>query len=800
MRKSLATIFVLLGAALAPAQTTTFNGVIKDLSNTPIPTGQVTFALKPSVDTTISGQGRFVPSTTFCEIHNPAITSTSGTGTITVNVGTAQTWQVGDSLIFVGTADATLNGSSVATPYTITLVNSTTSFNFTQSGTHTNGAVGTVGGLYKSGGTGPCSVMQSSAITPANTYYSVSLWPIFSLTSSFNTYAAGSGPVDISTVVPTPGQQPAYSFVDLFTNQTITGIKTFSNGIIFNGGISSAGPNNLAGGGTLGGTFNCTIVNAVRCISPSNPQGWAGSDPGAWINSAAACSGGCKIQIASGTYAVSTAIVLPHGITLWGAGKGNVAADTPTTMLQEANGANLAAMITATGTGVEIHDMFIDGNLANNPSALDGVITSQVKFSIINSRVNGFKRHDWVLQAASEDTQCVNSEFPNAGQNGVEIQSGATDIFLTMCGGVNNGNNNLHASGTVGGLHILGGDWSGIAGAADCIFLDGTAGVINASQIVGANILPCPQNGIRAINSNSLVISGNYISNVGTAANNTYDGIQINNFGDATIVGNAIADGSTNCAGHPCMRYGVNIVAESQKNELGPNDIRGAQTAAYNPGANDDVLGGPSGTFNIINNSLRVGVYGASNAALLDLNQKAATSTTVLSTGVNGDSNSRLSIQANGLMAWGSGSAPGDVTLARLGTGSLGANGSLRATQQIADQGIACTNGELALSAGWQSTGSATVTAVVGNGQTCSWTITTGTTTAANPTVTDTLTNTLPAATTLCELNIHGGTHAPAAGEGFQQTTLSATAPIFTFNGTPTAGGTTYFITRRCGP
>lgn len=126
--------------------------------------------------------------------------------------------------------------------------------------------------------------------------------------------------------------------------------------------------------------------------------------------------------------------------------------------------------------------------------------------------------------------------------------------------------------------------------------------------------------------------------------------------------------------------------------------------------------------------------------------------------------------------------------------------GTIRATQQISDQGSVCTNGELALSAGWQSTGSATVTAVAGNGQTCSWTITTGTTTAANPTVTDTLTNALPAATTVCWMNIYGGTHTAVAGESLRQTTLSATAPVFTANFTPTAGGTTYFVTRSCGP
>jgi len=185
----------------------------------------------------------FASTTVFCEIHNPAVVSTSGTGTITVVVGTAQNWQVGDSLIFVGTSDATLNGSSVASPYIITAVNSTTSYNFTQSGTHTNGAGGTVGGLYATGGTGSCKVTQNSAITPANTSYNVGLWPIFSLTSSFNTYAIGSGPVDISTIVPTPGQMPSYSFADTFSNQTIAGNKTFS------------GATNLNGGGSLGGTF-----------------------------------------------------------------------------------------------------------------------------------------------------------------------------------------------------------------------------------------------------------------------------------------------------------------------------------------------------------------------------------------------------------------------------------------------------------------------------------------------------------------------------------------------------------------
>jgi len=158
------------------------------------------------------------------------------------------------------------------------------------------------------------------------------------------------------------------------------------------------------------------------------------------------------------------------------------------------------------------------------------------------------------------------------------------------------------------------------------------------------------------------------------------------------------------------------------------------------------------------------------------------------------------------------GSITGTVTGANAGTffsfnntvvGWTG-KGVNQGTTWSSDQGNPCTNGELALSAGWQSTGSATVTAAAGNGQTCSWTITTGTTTAANPTVTDTLTNVLPEATTVCWMSVNGGTHTPIVGAGtsdaFRQTTLSATAPIFTYQETPTAGGTTYFVTRGCGP
>jgi hypothetical protein len=61
MRNRLILISILLCAASAFSQTTTITGTIKDLTNTVVSSGKVVFTLKPSVDTTISGNARFTP-------------------------------------------------------------------------------------------------------------------------------------------------------------------------------------------------------------------------------------------------------------------------------------------------------------------------------------------------------------------------------------------------------------------------------------------------------------------------------------------------------------------------------------------------------------------------------------------------------------------------------------------------------------------------------------------------------------------------------------------------------------------
>jgi hypothetical protein len=71
MAKKILALFVLgmiVGAASAQT-TTTYTGTIKDLAQNVVTSGQVTFSLAPSVDSTVSGVGRFTPTIVPCNIN-----------------------------------------------------------------------------------------------------------------------------------------------------------------------------------------------------------------------------------------------------------------------------------------------------------------------------------------------------------------------------------------------------------------------------------------------------------------------------------------------------------------------------------------------------------------------------------------------------------------------------------------------------------------------------------------------------------------------------------------------------------
>jgi hypothetical protein len=85
--------FLFLLACSAFGQTTTITGVIDDLTVNPVTSGKGVFTLKPSVDTTISGNARFTPGQPVtCYIQsNGTLLNAAQTGSCTVVTNTSLT-------------------------------------------------------------------------------------------------------------------------------------------------------------------------------------------------------------------------------------------------------------------------------------------------------------------------------------------------------------------------------------------------------------------------------------------------------------------------------------------------------------------------------------------------------------------------------------------------------------------------------------------------------------------------------------------------------------------------------------
>lgn len=147
---------------------------------------------------------------------------------------------------------------------------------------------------------------------------------------------------------------------------------------------------NLSGAVTTSGSGATTLANALTIkpkdiegrvfVDPTNTQGWAGADAGAWINSAYAYihttytdTNGGIIELAPGSYTYSTPIVLANAglmsIQLRGAGDGNGA----TILNYTATSGTALAVGGGSGNdgGVQVHDLTITGTaLGNGATAL----------------------------------------------------------------------------------------------------------------------------------------------------------------------------------------------------------------------------------------------------------------------------------------------------------------------------------------------------------------------------------------------------------------------------------------------
>lgn len=266
MRNSLRPVRIVVMAAFliaslfslnAQAQTTTtVIGAIRDLTGTPVPGGQVTFELRPGGDTTISGNGRFTPTTVTCSINQS--TSFSGSGVVraanvvTVTFTSPHSFLQGDAVTVTGMSDASFNGT-----FTIATVADTSHVTWAQTAGNANTGGGLISALRASPGPGSCKVTQNTALQPAGTSYQVCLWPLGARTSCFGWYAIGAGPVDLSTAVPAPPGMPIYAIVDTINNQTIGGDKTYTGTQTFQGQVMF--PSAFA----LNGIFSSATANSA---------------------------------------------------------------------------------------------------------------------------------------------------------------------------------------------------------------------------------------------------------------------------------------------------------------------------------------------------------------------------------------------------------------------------------------------------------------------------------------------------------------------------------------------------------
>ena len=570
---------------------------------------------------------------------------------------------------------------------------------------------------------------------------------------------------------------------------TVTGIWTFSGAPVF-GNYSTTGAGTHSGTETFAGALNanggfvCKTLENVQCVDSTLSRG--GSDIGAEINLAYAAlpsTGGAIFVYAANNgsiYNFSTPIVLNTSgkyVLLQGMGSAAVVLNyTPTT-------ATSAIFLDYTPAAGQIHKTthgIRDLQLSNNGCTTNGGCGSSAVGIQLGQNAAG------------------NGGAEQGTISGVEISGFGTGVLYQ--GGISVGSWGINWNGDTFAYNTTGMSVPVLeerVNVTNSTFITNGTG-LSASVGTGTNIIlngnSFDANTVIAITNSSanLWLFANHFENNGTCPITTN---YINTTGNLVQIGGDMLD---DCSSGAATNYYVTAGGTSAH-------IFGVQVSSA----------GRTATAVYINNTtgLLIDVTNNSPATLTNMITNNSTRQLQLVSSVSLDaiacSEQGVPTGAGGIdWLW----CDSATHRWRTNNNNVGAqtiayvisSDTLQQTQFIANQGSVCTNGELALSAGWQSTGAATVTAVAGNGQTCSWTITTGTTTAANPTVTDTLTNPLPNATTVCEMIVNGGTHTPVVGAGtsdaFRQTTLSATAPVFTYQETPTAGGTTYFVTRRCGP
>ena len=235
-----------------------------------------------------------------------------------------------------------------------------------------------------------------------------------------------------------------------------------------------------------------------------------GTGDQATINSAltALPAGGGTVYLMEGTYNFTAGVSVPNNATLSGAGTGTILT-IPNTQNSSYN--FITNTDTSTGTGVTIRDLLIDGNKANNGSAvMSGIF----------------------LNGIASNAKVTNVLIKNvAGANGISLSSSS---YVTLA-------NNTITGASVEGIRVSAGSGNAITGntimtSGDGMFLLSTSNTVVSNNTVQSNT----GYGIWLKSSTTNTVTGN------TALSNSTGNIYLSNAANAnTITGNTVQSSSS---------------------------------------------------------------------------------------------------------------------------------------------------------------------------------------------------------------------------------------------------------------
>ncbi len=298
---------------------------------------------------------------------------------------------------------------------------------------------------------------------------------------------------------------------------------------------------------------------------------------------------GGTVLIKKGIYYNTAPILIRDNVTVLGEGPG--------TKLYLVSGSNCRQITNYNASGnsnIRVTNMQIDGNGANQTaSSYDNLYFIQSQnVTVDNCLILNGNRHNILVSDSCTEIKVTNNRLKDAqGLSNCSTFNVSDMIF----------SNNISSGATQTGIKT---DQSHTVTISNNVCLNNSTHQIfvtnGTSTTISGNAVRGGQNGVRVtsndyvtINGNSMrshsqdgivflqncnygTVSGNTIRDVGTAAANTYDGVNINDQGtgctNITIDGNVIRDSASN------MRYGVCSLGNSDYVTYGVNDVSGYVT------------------------------------------------------------------------------------------------------------------------------------------------------------------------------------------------------------------------------